>query len=350
MIGVLMLLRGLLCVIGLALAAASASAPSGSQTLGENALIYTPPADWKSLGMTHDNLSAGYAPADKSAQIVLVAVREPQTIPDDLGPKLALQFGQTIRAEAKKGNIQIVTQPKAEEDKRFLLKLHDQFRAKGKFGDRTQLFRGVGKFLVSVTATAFTEDADQQQKVEQIAEDVMLSVRLNQPGAAPAPGNATAVKPAATTQPILFAAAHLRLTPPGDWIVEQTNQPNGLLATWHDPASSSDLIALTYREAPAGTDADAMDAAVDQLAAGETPTVASPDAKPLGPAQTIVDHRFLRKTSTDYQLNDAKLRVTMREIRAGDGVVSVTNIATTDRADGVDALADQVALGVRATR
>jgi len=346
-----MFLRGLLCMIGIALAAAPASAPSTEQTLADNAIAYMSPPDWKSLGITHDNLSAGYAPADHQAQIVLVVVREPQTIPDDLGPKLATQFGTTIRNEAKKGNIQIVMQPKTEEDKRFLLKLHDQFRAKGKFSDRVQLFRGVGKFLVSVTANAFTEDADQQNKVDQIAEDLMLSVRLNQPGAAPAPGvHLAQAKPAATTQPVLFAAAHLRITPPSDWSADQTKQPNGLLVTWHDPASASNLIALTYRPAPPGTDPDSMDVVIDQLAAAETPTVASPDAKALGPAQTIADKHFLRKISTDYQLNDAKLRVTMREIRAGDGVVSVTSIATIDRADEVDALADQVAMDVRATR
>jgi hypothetical protein len=38
----------------------------------------------------------------------------------------------------------------------------------------------------------------------------------------------------------------------------------------------------------------------------------------------------------------------MRQVRAGDGVASITGIALPNKADEIDALADSVALGVRA--
>ena len=211
-----MFVRGLLCMIGIALAAGPTSAPSTSQTLLDGAILYTPPADWVSLGKRTDDRSAGYAPSDHSGQIVITVVPEAETIPDELGPKLAMQFGQTIRAEAAKKNIQIVQQPKVEEDKRFLVKIHDQFKAHEKFSDRVQIFRGVGRNLVSVTINAFTEDPDQQKQIDLLGEEVMLSVALNRPGAAAAKSSESP-ETQPTTQPILFPAPHLRVTPPIGW-------------------------------------------------------------------------------------------------------------------------------------
>jgi hypothetical protein len=325
--------------------------PAQSETLLAGAIIYLPPADWKFLGKRGDDRSVGYQLPPRAGQIVIVVTPQTQTVPDELGPKLGMQIGQTIRAEAAKGNIQIISQPKVEEDKRFLLKVHDQFKTKGQLSDRTQLFRGVGKNLVSVTVNALTDDADQQKQIEMIGEQVMLSVRLNRPGATAAPQVGTKTS-GATTRPVLFSAARLRVTPPLGWNAEPTDRASGLIVTWRDPAEGNDLIALSCQQIPTQLDDDPkmIELAVEQTVASEKPVFDVQGAQAIGSVQTISDKRFLKKTRAEYQLKDAKLRVTFRQLRAGDAVVSVTGVSTEEHGDEVDALGDQVAAEVRATR
>ena len=94
----------------------------------------------------------------------------------------------------------------------------------------------------------------------------------------------------------------------------------------------------------------ASDCLVFQLASGEKPYFQAEGAQPVGPAQPMTDKHFIHKTRTDYKTKDGQqFRVSFRQLRAGDGVVSVTNVALQDKADSVEALADKVATEVRAT-
>ncbi len=331
--------------------AAEPTSASSPDTLAEGKIIYLAPADWNSLGKRADGLSAGYAMPEGKAQIVIVCAPQQQTIPDELGPKLAMTIGKAIRGEAAKGNIEQVTPPKSEEDKRFLLKIHDQYKVHGKFSDRVQLFRGVGKNLVSVTVNAFTENPDEAKAIHEAAEQMMVSVRLNRPGSAPPTSAPARAKPgaAATSQPVVFNEPKLRVAPPVGWRSEPTGHASGVIVTWRDPTDSSNLITLSFRPIPEQAKADPAlrGIAIDQLAAGEKPSFQVEGGEPIGQTQTIHDKRFLRKIRTDYQAHDVKFRVTMRVVRAGLGIASLTSVALQDKADEVDALADKVAAEVK---
>jgi len=309
------------------------SAPVRNETLAQGTVAYTPPADWRFLGVRPDDRGVGYLRLDGLGQIVVTVTPQPQSVPDSLGAKLATQLQQTIRDEAAKGNIQIVTPPKVEVDKRFLLKMHDRFKAQGKSADRVQFYQGVGRNLVSVVSTAFSDDPDQSKTVHDLAEQVMLSVKLNRP------------RVPATTRPVAFAQAHLRVAPPAGWTAEATGNATGTIVSWHDPDDMANLITLTYRTIPASAknDSATKTLAVQQLALGEKPQFQMPGAKIVGQTRTLTDARFLHKTQTDYDVEGVKLRVTFRQVRAGDGVASITNIALRAQADTIDALADKVA-------
>lgn len=334
-----------------------ATAPAEAQTLHQGEIVFDPPAGWKSEGKRTDDRSAGYTLPDKKALLVITVAPQQSTIPNALAPKLAASIQQAIRVEAQKGNIEIVDEPKVETDPRFLLKIHDRFRAKDRLGDRVQVFRGVGKNLVSVVVTAFTESADEARSIHEAGEQVMLSLRLSR--ADSAPGARQPVEPAmrdrtslATTRPVVFREPRLRVPPPAGWPAQSTGAASGLIVTWRDPTDTTNLIALTYRPIPADAKRDdkLRDLAIEQIAAGEQPSFSIDGAELAGETQTIKDRRFLRKQSTEYRVQETRFRVGFRQVSAGDGVVSITSVALADKADEIDKLADAVATEVRATR
>jgi hypothetical protein len=108
----------------------------------------------------------------------------------------------------------------------------------------------------------------------------------------------------------------------------------------------TNMITLTYRTIPAGgrNDSATKTLAIQQLAVGEKPQFDVPGAKIVAQTRTLTDARFLHKTQTDYDVEGVKLRVTFRQVRAGDGVASITNIALRAQSDTIDVLADKVAI------
>jgi hypothetical protein len=338
---------------------ATAPAQSATDTLDHGAIDYAAPASpqWKLIGKRSDDLSAGYRAEDQS-EIVIVAAPQKQAIQNGLGAVLAKRIKETVQAEAAKGNIEIIEQPKVEPDDRFLLRMRDKFKAQGKTIERLELFNGVGKNLISVTIKSLSDDADQTKKIFEAGEEVMLSIRTHRPGEPPPrvpthlslPHSENKVV-AATTKPVTYPEARLRVSPPAGWRAESTGNSSGLIVTWRDPNDETNLIMLTYRPIPddAKKDPKLRALAVEQTAAGEHPSF-NIEGGEAGPTQTITDRRFLHKTRTDYNVKGTNVRVSFRQVHAGDGVASVTSVSLTQSADDVDALADKVASEVRATR
>lgn len=354
----------LLCVCGSSLAAgaaedaAPATAPSSeTQTLSQDAITYAAPAGWKFLGKRPDDRAAGYRAPDDSGEIVLTNTPQTQTVLDELGPKLASVIRRTIAAEAAKGNIQIVLPPTVEQDKRFLLRIHDRYKSQGIDVDRLELFRGVGRNLTSVTIKAYTQDEPTAKQVFETGEQVMLSVELHRAGTArsgavtstSADGGRASNKPLATTRPVAFEEAGLRVAPPAGWRAQSTGDSSGLIVSWRDTQDSGNLIALALRRVPsqARDDPKLRELALEQMVLAEKPVLQIEGSRQIGPPRMVADKRFLRKTRLDYEIKGVKFGVTLRQVRAGDGIVAITAMAEEDRADEIDALADQVAISVR---
>jgi hypothetical protein len=297
----------------------------------------------------------GSRPIDDSALLQITVAPQTTTIDDHLGPKLGQLVIKTINEQAAKGEIETIAPPKMETDDRFLLRVHDRFKQKGKTCDRVQLYRGVGKFLVSVTATAFTDDSKKSKPIHLLGEQLMQSVKLNrqQPQAKqqtrPSKPSGPGISP--TTRPVAFPSARIRLNPPTGWREESNDNASGIIATYHDPDDRTNLIAVSVRQLPAEakTDPKLRDALVDEIVNGEKQSFAIDGAQPQGQTQTVTDRRFLRKVRTDYQAKGVHFRVTSRQIRAGDAIVSISVVALQEQAEAIDALADQIALSARPT-
>jgi hypothetical protein len=335
-----------------------ATAP-GAETLIQGQITYHPPAEWKSLGKRPDDRSVGYSMGGDQAEIVITVAPQPAAIPRSLGPRLFEQVDKAIRADAQRGNIEIVSQPASEADERFLLRVRDRYRTRGRFVDRVQLYQGVGKNLVSVVIRANTEDEQQARDVHAIGEQVMLGIRLTRP-AGPTDADilnqdlpiGRDVKPSGTTtRPVVFPEPRLRVPPPGGWKAEPTGKPTGLIVVWRDPDDPSNLITLTYRPIPAEArnDSTLRNMAIERIAAGENPTFRMEGAAQVGDVATVTDKRFIRKTRAVYKSKEAQVVVGFRQVRAGDGVASITSVALHDKSDAIETLADTVAAGVRST-
>ncbi|HEY7087035.1 MAG TPA: hypothetical protein VH518_03035 [Tepidisphaeraceae bacterium] len=351
--------------------------PQSSETLVGGQVVYTPPPssdEWKSLGKSSDDRRVGYGLGEHRAQIVIAISPQQQGISETerhkLGALLKTQLENTIHNEAKKGNLQIVSEPTTESDPKYLVRMHDRFKVKDTPGDRLQLVRDMGKFIVTVVVTAFTEDADEAKKIQAVGEQVMLSVHPKggkpmavESSAGPttttstgatagaAPARAAAASAATLDKPVAFPEAHLRAAPPTGWKQESSGAASGLIVAWRDPEDATNLITLTYRPVPAEAKKDPKlrDMAIDQLAAGEKPQFQVAGAQVVGKTEMISDKRFMRKTRTTYKVKDTQFRVSFRQVRAGDGVVSITSVALVDKADAVEELADKVATEVRST-
>ncbi|WP_428939863.1 hypothetical protein [Fontivita pretiosa] len=325
-----------------------------TDTLLDGKLVYTPPPGWQLLGKFEDR-RVGYGLGEGRAHMTLLATPQQNTIPDELAPKLAARIRQTILQEQQRGNLELVLEPRVEPDPRFLLRVHDRYHAQGKFGDRLQLFRGIGRNLVSVTVVALTDNEQEAAQIHEAAETAMQTVHLagtKPPVIRPRPRSVSASAPASAPadESIVLREARLRITPPAGWTAQLTANISGLLATWRDPQEPANVITLIYRPIPeqAKTDSRLRDLAIEELARAEKPSFQIEGAQPAGQTQTIADKRFLRKLRTEYSAREMKFVLTMRQVRAGDGVASITSIALPDKADEIDALADRVAMGVRA--
>jgi hypothetical protein len=309
-------------------------------------LVFTPPGELTFLGKRDDDRSVGFSLGDNHALLTILVTPQKEHFPRSAAPGLAKLLGDTIRTEAKRGEIDIVMHPKVEPDDRFLVVVHDRFNTDERFGDRRQMYRSIGFHLCCVVATAFTEDQAEAKRVHELGAQMLLSVRPNKPGAR---------KPVATprtpaTRPITFDAAHVRVTPPTGWSSEPNpDASGGVVVTFREEQDPTNLIAVSVRQLPAAAarDPKLRDILIDEVVQAEKQSFKIGGAEVIGQAQEVTDRRFLRKTRTDYAHEGKRFRVVSRQVRAGAAVVSVTIVAGEENADRVDAVADRVALDVR---
>jgi hypothetical protein len=305
---------------------------------------FTPPPGLTFQGHLNDGRAAGFSIGDTQALISVLVTPQEQALPRGFSDQLARFVRKNILDEAQQGQQDIVMQPRVEDDERFLLRVHDKFNTEERFGDRVHLYRAVGLYLVSVTATAFTEDEAEARRVHELGADLLLSVRLNLK-----PRAARNRPPAGTDRPVMFANAKIRLTPPPGWKGELNDNAEGIIVSYEDPKDAANCIAISVRQLPpeARRDPKIRDILIDEIVDGERQAFKVEGAEIVGQTQTIEDRRFLRKTRTDYEHEGRKFRVTSRQVRAGNAVVSVTMLAGEDAADEVDELGDRVATSVR---
>jgi hypothetical protein len=331
-----------------------ASAPS-TQTLADGAISFIPPSGWTQAGKAANGRTLAYVQLQPiKATMAVNADHQQSPLDEAAAQKIGQMQCKRIIDNAPKSNVEIIDQPTVEKDQRFFLRIHHRFRKGESVGDQLQLYRVFGQELVAVAVTAYTDSPDDAKPIFNAAEQVMSSVHGSGAGATAAgPTTSSSTKaPQLSAKPITLSHAKLRLAPPEGWRADLNDAASGMVATFHDPADETNLVAISVRQLPKEAKADPKmrDALLDEMASGETAQLKVEGAEPVGQTVNVVDRRFLHKTRTRYRAkaDGRQFDISSRQVRAGDEIVSVSVVSLEDKFDLIDKLADQVALSVRA--
>jgi hypothetical protein len=318
-------------------------------SLANGTIRFAAPEGWQSV-QSDNGLTVSYMAPDHAGIITVLYAPQEIRPTEDFKQSMGLKIGKAIREQMKKDGREMLLPPKIEPDDRFYLKIHDRSRSGAKTADRMQLFRIVGLNLVTCAVTAWTDDEQQAKETQRLGEDLLLGARLTKAEAAGAdskkPGDAgKAATPTKPGKPSTFAKAKIRVTPPAQWTEEKTDAADGLVATYHDPESESNLMIITVHPLPKETKKDpkARAIVIDDIVNAEKPTLNIEGGKQVGEPDVTEGSGFLRKITTKFETKDQKFQVDSRLVLVGDAVVCVTSLATAEKAEAVRQVGDQVA-------
>ncbi len=364
----LILVNLVLLTLTLAASAAPSTKPTTLPTttstetaslVGGEIVFLLPPSDdgWVPAGHSNNGRTLAYARNGPSgnppAMLAVNADLQPQGLTDDDANPIGQSICKRIRDGAKKGETEILSPPVAEKDDRFFLRIHHTFRKNGKVGDQLQLYRVVGLNLIAVAVTAYTDKPEEARPIFETAEKIVLSVKDPKSIATARSSTRTASKPVTLSEKLTtIGSAKLRLNAPNDWKPEiRGGVDSGIVATFHDNADDTNLLAISVRQLPpeAKRDPRLRDVIVDEIVNGEKTQFKIEGSTIVGGVVNLSDRRFLKKTRTKYQTTSTKFDVSSRQIRVGDEIVSVSIVCLDDRYEAIDKAADEVALSMTTT-
>jgi hypothetical protein len=331
---------------------AATTAPA-TEALINGDIVFVPPAGWKLDGKTDNGRLAKFSRSDPLAALVVNVDPQPDVLDDSAAPKIGQLLCKKIRDNAAAGQFELLTQPKVETDDRFFLRIHHRFSHEAETADELQIYRVIGKNLVAVAVTVFTDTTEQAKPVFTDAENTLLSVRTaRQQAVIAARTSAATPKTHPATRPTVLTQAKIRFSAPAGWDADTNDNPAGIVASYKDPSQGFNTIVISVRPLPpeAKTDPKLRDVLVDEIVEGEKAQFKFDGAQINGSPEKITDNRFLRKERTRYQKADSKIQVTARQLRIGDAVVSVAMVSLDANATDIDKLADEVALTVKPIR
>jgi hypothetical protein len=303
--------------------ASAATRPQDMEPLIDGSLRYLPPAGWKQISKSDDNLRVSFVSPDGFGRIDLTVTPQTRDVEEAQAGQMAMIIGKNIRESAKAKNRELLLQPRVEKDPRFFLIVHDRMRgapdkntgtADERINDRMQLYRALGLNLVHVASTAFVTNEQEGDAIHETAKKLLADMRLVR-GVAPA----------------VFPKSNLKITPPVDWKTTKVDQANGAVATYTSPESADRQILVRCRVLPkdAREDAAKRDALLDRMVDDERRTIPfSAGVKP-GEEQVVGGgEKVLRQLQTTLdRAGGQKLKVTTRYLVVGDVLVSVRSVA-----------------------
>ncbi len=339
----------LLCVLAVSRALAQpATAPAAAtETLPKGDLTFTPPQGWKLEGKDKTGSLAAYSSAVLKATLVVHVDVQPTALDESAATKIGQLRVKQAEDNAAKSDLELLSKPRIEPEKRFFLRIHQAFRKESKDYEQVQIYRLVGRNLCSVSVIADSSAPDSVKRVIADAETTLTSIRSTK--SLPA---SPAAKPKPATRPTVLPAAKISLRAPAEWGAETNENASGIVATYKDPDQTFNTIVISVRPLPAEAKKDpkVRDALVDEIVNGEKIQFKFDGASTVGETEVVKDRRFLKKTRTRYETADHKIQVTSRQMRIGDSVVSIAMASMEANAADVDKLADDVAMTVKAGR
>jgi hypothetical protein len=153
-----------------------ATQPVVTDKLVDGAVQFARPADWtEAKGRTA--LAVGFVSPDRKGMITV------EVWPDgQLGSSTGAQVVKRLReARKKQANLQIVMEPKIEQDKRFQIRVREQYKSGEGTYDVLRLYRQVGPRVVMVMVNSSSPEDARDKEIHQAGEEVAVSATFAKP-------------------------------------------------------------------------------------------------------------------------------------------------------------------------
>lgn len=346
------------CALLIASATSAQTAPPTTKSsltgICYNEVRFTLPAGWDEVRRGRDDIGIILRQKGIAAQItVMASPADPESFKDpEAGAKLGEQLLAKRKNTAGANKIEFVKEPTLQPDKRFLFKIHEQYKDGDKTLDQIYAARRVGAWVVTVIVA--NDSADQaaldavRKTGERFLDSMIPGVRQKPGDAATRPAPAPAGDIDFKAQKVAIPKAKLSVPVPDGWKEEIHNNPDGIVAVMRDALEGSRMIVISVRPLPpeAIQDPKMRDMIIDDLAKRERVTFKLEGGAQAGPQVPIKDARFARKSITELESQGIKLKLDSRQRVLGNRIISVSSVSLDADYQKIADLADQMAMGV----
>jgi hypothetical protein len=151
-----------------------ATKPAEPATLLGGNIRYTPPADWKFVKETSNDVNAAYLAPDHDGFLAL-QVAPPNAACNEAAGRMIIR-GLRER-HTKAGEVMVLT-PRMEPDDRFDLRIHERYKnSHGKVADELHLYRKVGQRVCMLVVQSLSSDQKHLSEVHKAGEEMIDSAR-----------------------------------------------------------------------------------------------------------------------------------------------------------------------------
>ena len=142
------------------------------------------PAEWELADRGANGTSVGYRLPEEKGGVVMLVTQQKEGIPVNdarVRAQLIKFVLDNAAADLKARNKEVIDAPKVESDARFMAKIHERFKDGDTTIDAVHLYRAVGLNLVSVTASASTDDKAEAKVIHDAGALMLMSVTVGPP-------------------------------------------------------------------------------------------------------------------------------------------------------------------------
>jgi hypothetical protein len=153
-------------------------------TLVNGSVRFLVPKDWELADKSADGMNAKYNLPDGEGSVSLLVTQQADLVPAN-HPKLKQQLTNYVLAKVdedlKNRHGEVIDAAKVETDARFMTRVHVRFKEGDTVNDVVHVYRGLGINLLSVNATALTDDPAKAKAVHEAGALLLQSVTLGAP-------------------------------------------------------------------------------------------------------------------------------------------------------------------------
>ena len=144
---------------------------------------YVLPPGWTESGRNEDEKNAQYQSPDGKGIILVGVTQQDYAFPKEnhkLINTMKASILNGMRAKFKERGDELIYGPQSESDDRFIVRIHVRYKHEGETYDEMHDYRVAGIDMLMVMTQAKTDQVDEAKALQDIGDDVSLSMALGQ--------------------------------------------------------------------------------------------------------------------------------------------------------------------------